>query len=163
MLFWQLLPQKKNLILFWQHYFGNFYPKKKKKPNAILATLTKSPVLFWQLLSKNLNLLDKQLFYQSPNIIWQKNYVTLKAQNYSLAKAYFDILNSLTHGKHKLLMTYYPYFKTISSTKFMGTMLIFSIRNSNYKSPYILQTHGKTIHFVRMNKPKKANNKSQPR
>ena len=60
-------------------------------------------------------------------------------------------------------MTYYPYFKTISSTKFMGTMLIFSIRNSNYNSPYILQTHGKTIHFVRMNKPKKANNKAQLR
>ena len=127
----------------------------------------KNPVLFWQLEKnkkiKNLNLLGKQLFYQSPNIIWQKNYITLKAQNYSLAKAYFDILNSLAHGKHKLLMTYYPYFETISSTKFMGTMLIFSIRNSNYKSPYILQTHDKTIHFVRMNKPKKANNKAQLR
>ena len=35
-------------------------------------------------------------------------------------------------------------------------MLIFFIRNPNYKNPCILQTHGKTIHFVGMNKPKKA-------
>ena len=48
----------------------------------------------------------------------------LKAQNYSLAKTYFDILNSLTHGKHKLPITHYPYFKTRYSSKFMGTMLI---------------------------------------
>ena len=67
----------------------------------------------------------------------QKNYIMLKDQNYSLAKTYFDILNILTHGKHKLLMTYYPYFKTIYSTKFMGTMLISSIRNYNYKSQCI--------------------------
>ena len=53
-------------------------------------------------------------------------------------------------------MTYYPYFKTMSSTKFMGTMLISSIRNSNYKSPCILQTHCKSIYFVEMNKPKEA-------
>ena len=38
----------------------------------------------------------------------------------------------------------------------MGTILIFSIRNPNYKSPCILQTHVKTIHFVGMNKPKEA-------
>ena len=41
--------------------------------------------------------------------------------------------------------------------------LFFSINYSNYKSPSILQTHGKTIHFIEMNKPKKANNKAQPR
>ena len=58
----------------------------------------------------------------------------LPRPKYYLAKTYFDILNSLTHGKHKLPMTYYPYFKTMSSTKFMGTMLISSIRNSNYKA-----------------------------
>ena len=32
----------------------------------------------------------------------------LKTQNYSLAKTYFDIRNPQTHGKYKLLMTYYP-------------------------------------------------------
>ena len=72
------------------------------------------------------------------------------------SSVYIDILNSLTHGKHKLFMTYYPYFKTMSSTKFMGTMLISSIRKSNYKSLCILQTHSKTIHFVEINKPKEA-------
>ena len=61
-------------------------------------------------------------------------------------------------GNIKLPMTYYSYFKTIYSTKFMGTMLIFSIRNSNYKSPCILSM-AKNIHFVGMTKPKEA----QPR
>ena len=88
----------------------------------------------------------------------------LKAQNSPLATTYFDILNflanMLTHGKHKLFMTYHPSLKTISSTKFMRTMLIFSIRNCNYKSPCILQIYGKTIYFVGMCKPKKPNNKA---
>ena len=109
MLFWQLL--QKAQTLFWQllqkaqYYVG--------------------PMSLWQHFIKNPKLLDKQLFYQSPIIIWQKNCIMLKAQNYSLAKTYVDILNSLTHGKHKLLMKYYPSFKTISSTRFMGIILIF--------------------------------------
>ena len=105
-----------------KYYFGNYFQKAQ--------------ILFWQLLQKaqyyfgifyqkNPKLLDKQLFYQRPIIIWQKNCIMLKAQNYSLAKTYVDILNSLTHGKHKLLMKYYPSFKTISSTRFMGIILIF--------------------------------------
>ena len=40
----------------------------------------------------------------------------LKAQNYSLAKTYFHMLKSLTHGKYKLLISQ-KYF-------FMGTKLI---------------------------------------
>ena len=36
----------------------------------------------------------------------------------------------------------------------MGIILIFSIRNYNYKSTCILQTHGKIIYFVRTCKPK---------
>ena len=81
-LFWQLL-QKYNIILATiykkpKYYFGNIL----QKPNIILATFTKSPILFWHLLKKkkkNPKLLDKQLFYQGPNIIWQKNYIMLKA------------------------------------------------------------------------------------
>ena len=118
----------------------------------------------WQHFVKNPKPLDKQLFYQNPNIVWQKNYIMLKSHNYSLAKTYVNILNSLTNGKHKFLMKYYPSFKTISSMRFMGIILIFfSINYFNYKSPCILQTHGKTIHFVGINKPKKANNKAQLR
>ena len=130
--------------------FHKFSKHFTKSLNTILTTFTKGPILFCQHFIKNPKLLGKQLFYQSPKLFFGK-------------KKYFDILNSLTRGKHKLLMTYYPYFKIIYSTKFMGTMLIFSIRNSNYKSPCILQTHGKTIHFAGMNKPKKANNKAKPR
>ena len=98
-----------------QYCFGNYL----QKPNAILATIYKKPnttlaTLFWHLLSKrkekkkNPKLLGKQLFYQSPNVIRQKNYIMLKTQNYSLAKTYFDIQNPQTYGKYKLLMTYYP-------------------------------------------------------
>ena len=134
---WQLFT--KSPILFWQlftkaqYYFDNYL----QKPNTILATL------FWNLLKKrkkkkeNPKLLGKKLFYQSPNAIWKKNYIMLKTQNYSLEKSYFDILIPQTHRKYKFLMTYYPYFKTISFTKFMLTILIFSIRNSNYNSPCI--------------------------
>ena len=103
MLFWQLFT--KSPILLWQLYFGIFYQKEKKK--------------------KNPKLLGKQLFYQSPNVIRQKNYIMLKTQNYSLEKSYFDILIPQTHRKYKFLMTYYPYFKTISFTKFQTV----------YKSP----------------------------
>ena len=79
-----------------QYYFGNYL----QKSNAILATIYKKPKLLWQLYfgifykkekKKNPKLLGKQLFYQSPNVIWQKNYIMLKTQNYSLAKTYFDI------------------------------------------------------------------------
>ena len=116
-LFWQLLQKAQyyfgNVIQKTQCYFGNFY----KKPNTILAPFTKSLILFWQFLSKNPKLLGKQSFYQNPNIIWQKNYIMLKAQNYSLVKTYFDTLNSLTHGKHKLLMTYNPSFKLLQLQK----------------------------------------------
>ena len=62
----------------------------------------------------------------------------LKAQNFSLAKTYFHILKSQTHWKHKLLMIYYSSFKATFSTKFMRTMLIFFIINTNYKSSCIL-------------------------
>ena len=86
MLFWQLFT--KSPILLWQLYFGIFYQKEKKK--------------------KNPKLLGKQLFYQSPNVIRQKNYIMLKTKIYSLAKTYFDIQNPQTYGKYKLLMTYYP-------------------------------------------------------
>ena len=90
-----------------KYYLGNYL----QNPNIILATIYKSRMLFWQLFTKNPNyfgnfilassikkkrkknpkLLGKQLFYQSPNVIWQKNYIMLKTQNYSLAKTYFDI------------------------------------------------------------------------
>ena len=84
---------QKAQILFWQLY--------TKSPNIILVTIYKSPILFWQLFtkssniilapfSKNPKLLGKQLFYINPNIIWQKNYIMLKAQNYYLAKTFFD-------------------------------------------------------------------------
>ena len=59
-----------------KYYFGNY--------------LQKAQILFWHLLSKNPKLLGKQLFYLNPNIIWQKNYIMLKAQNYFLAKTFFD-------------------------------------------------------------------------
>ena len=133
-----------------KYYFGNYLQKAQynfgnsyKKPNIILATFTKksniiletfikSPILFWQLYfgifykkQKNPKLLDKQLFYQSPNIIWQKNYIMLEAQYYSLAKTYFDILNSLTHGKHKLLMTLLPIFQNYFSFKIYGNYTYF--------------------------------------
>ena len=133
-----------------KYYFGNYL----QKPNIILANIYKKPntllvTLVWHLLykkkklkkikkKKTPKLLGKKLFYQSLNVIWKKNYIMQKTQNYSLAKTYFDILNPQTHGKYKFLMTYYPHFKTISFTKFIATMLIFSIRNSNYKSPCIL-------------------------
>ena len=135
-----------------KYYFGNYLQNAQilfwklftKSPNTILATFYKSSILFQQLFTKAQyyfgNYLQKPnnilaTIYKSPNIIWQNNYIMLKAQNYSLVKTYFHKLKSLTHGKHKLLMIYYSSFK---ATKFMGTMPIFFVINSNYKSPYIL-------------------------
>ena len=127
MLFWQLFTKNSNLILATiykkpKYYFGNYFQKAQ--------------ILFWQLLQKaqyyfgifyqeNPKLLDKQLFYQSPNIIWQKNYIMIEVQNYSLEKTYFDILNSLTHGKHKLLMTLLPIFQNYFSYKIYGNYAYF--------------------------------------
>ena len=50
-----------------QYYFGNI--------------LQKNPMPLRQHFIKNPKLLGKQLVYQSPNIISQKYYIMLKAQN----------------------------------------------------------------------------------
>ena len=113
-----------------------------------MATIHKNPILFWYLFTKGSNIIlapsiNKKLKNKKKNY-WANNYSTkaqilfgkriiFKAQNYFLAKTYFDILNFLTHGKHKLLMTYYPYFKTISSKKNGNYPFFFFFkRNSNY-------------------------------
>ena len=96
------------------------------KARCTSKLFTKAQYYFGNILSK------------APNywiLFGKNNHIMFKTQNYSLAKTYFYTLNSLTHGKHKLL---YSSFKTTSSTKFMRIMLIFSIRNSNYKSLCIL-------------------------
>ena len=134
---WQLLTKTPNTILATiykkpKYYFGNFL----QKPNIILATIYKSPILFWQLFTKDLillwqhfiktpKLLGKQLFYQSPDIIWQKNYIMLKTQNYSLEKSYFDILNSLTHRKHKITYDILPIFQNNLFYKIHGNYAYF--------------------------------------
>ena len=96
-----------------------------QNPNAILAPILQSPVLFWQLRIKPNTTLAPILespyvilgnyikpnntltpIYNSSNIILAKT-ITLcsKAQNYFLTKTYLHILMSLTHGKYTLLIS----------------------------------------------------------
>ena len=123
-----LAPILQSPILFWQlfikpkYYFGIYLTKPKyyfdtyfTKPNIILAIIHKAQILFW-------NLFYKAQYYFGTYFTKSKYYyIMFKAQNYFLAKTYFHILKSLTHGKYKLLIS-----QNISFTKFMGTMLIFS-------------------------------------
>ena len=69
-----------------------------KSLNTILATIYKSPILFWQLFTKA-QILFWQLFTKVQYYFGKNNYIMLKAQKYSLAKTYFHLLKSLTHGK----------------------------------------------------------------
>ena len=77
-----------------KYYFGNYL----QKPNIVLATIYKSPILFWQLFTKA-QILFWQLFTKGQYYFGKNNYIMLKAQKYSLAKTYFHLLKSLTHGK----------------------------------------------------------------
>ena len=98
-LFWQLLTKA-------QYYLGNYL----QKPNFILATTYKNSILSWQVFTKAQYYFGT--FYQKTQNYWannystkaqilfgKNNYIMLKAQNYSLAKTYFHILKSITHGK----------------------------------------------------------------
>ena len=95
----------------------------------------------------------------------KNNYIMLKAQNYFLAKTYFHIQKSLTHGKYKS-----PIFQKYFFYKIYGNYTYFfhnhpwqnysfcrddqAQRSSTTKAMYI--THGKTTHFVGMTKLKEA-------
>ena len=115
-IFWHLFTKAQ--ILFWhlftkaEYYIGNYL----QKPNIILKSFIKKPKTIGQTI-----ILLKPKYYLA-------KIITLcskpKTQNYSLAKTYFHILKSLTHGKHKLLMIHCSSFKTNYTTKFMGTILI---------------------------------------
>ena len=90
----------KGPILLWhlftkaQYYFGIYLQKPK---------YSKNPILFWHLFTKAQYYFGTYL--QKPKYYFDKNnYIILEAQNYSLAKTYFHILKSLTHGKYKLLV-----------------------------------------------------------
>ena len=107
-----LAPTYKSPIIFRQlltkaqYYLGNYL----QKPNIILATTYKNSILSWQVFTKAQYYFG--IFYQKTQNYWannystkaqilfgKNNYIMLKAQNYSLAKTYFHILKSITHGK----------------------------------------------------------------
>ena len=89
-----------------KYYFGDFY----KRPNTIL--------------SKNQNYWANNYSTKAQISFGKNDYIMLKAQNYSLAKTYFYILRSLTHGKFKLLI-----FQNYFFYKIYGNYAYFSIIN----------------------------------
>ena len=86
------LLQKPNIIL------TTIY----KSPNTILATIDKSPNIILATIYKKPNNILASI-YKSPILFWQKQLHYAKAQKYSLAKTYFHLLKSLTHGKLNFL------------------------------------------------------------
>ena len=66
-----------------------------KSPNTILATLTKDPIPFYQ---KTKNYWANNYSTKAQILFGINDYIMLKTKKYSLAKTYFHILQSLTHG-----------------------------------------------------------------
>ena len=104
-----------------QYFFGNYL----QKPNTILATIYKRLNISLATFYQNPKTIGQTIILPKPKYYLTKELYYAQSPKLSFGKTLFDILNSLTHGKHKITYDILPIFQNNFFYKIHGNYAYF--------------------------------------
>ena len=104
-----------------QYFFGNYL----QKPNTILATIYKRLNISLATFYQNPKTIGQIIILPKPKFYLTKELYYAQSPKLSFGKTLFDILNSLTHGKHKITYDILPIFQNNFFYKIHGNYAYF--------------------------------------